>query len=373
MANPKRPTIGLALSGGGAKGIAHVGTLQMIDSLEIPIDYIVGTSMGGIVGALYSIGYSGDDLEYLVKYIDWVELFTDKPVRDNVPFLRKKYDGRHQIVLGLEGFTPVIPEALIEGQNVMLLFSRLTMGYQSVDNFDQLPIPYQCVATDLVKGKEVIINSGSLAKAMRTTMSIPTVFKPVSWGDSLLVDGGLVNNLPTDVLKDMGVDIIIAVDVGAPLLERKDIKSLVDVFQQTYNLLGLERIEQNIKLADILVSPDIKSFSPADFDPKQVDLLLEQGRIAAAKKLQEFRTLKNRLHIVETQKKNRSRTASVDPIRRIYGLQITGNENLSFSFIYNQIGLSPGDLFNENELENRITQLYALGYFKMIDYDHYTG
>ena len=107
----------------------------MLDSLEIPIDYIVGTSMGGIVGALYSVGYSGDDLEYLVKYIDWIELFTDRPKRENVPYLRKKYDGRHQVVLGLKGFTPVIPEAMIEGQNVTLLFSRLTLGYESVKNF----------------------------------------------------------------------------------------------------------------------------------------------------------------------------------------------------------------------------------------------
>jgi NTE family protein len=368
FANPDRPKIGLALSGGGAKGIAHVGTLQMLDSLEIPIDYIVGTSIGGIVGALYSVGYSGDDLEYLLEYIDWIELFTDRPKRENVPYLRKKYDGRHQIILGLNGFTPVIPEAMIEGQNVTMLFSRLTLGYDSVQNFDELPIPFRCVATDLLRGKEIILDSGSLAKAMRTTMSIPTVFKPVSWGDSLLVDGGLVNNLPTDVLKDMGPDIIIAVDVGAPLLERKDINSFVDVFQQTYNLLGLQRIEQNKHLADILISPDIKSFSSTDFDPTTIDLLLKKGRAAAAAQLPEFIALKNKLDLFKPEKKFQPGNLPAESIRRIHGIQITGNKELSFSFIYNQIGLNPGDLFSENELENRITQLYALGYFKTIDY-----
>jgi NTE family protein len=203
---------------------------------------------------------------------------------------------------------------------------------------------------------------------MRATMSIPTVFKPVNWGDSLLVDGGLVNNLPTDVLKSMGPDIIIGVDVGAPLLARDDIQSIIDVFQQTYNLLGLERIEKNKDLADILISPDIRSFSSADFDPGIVDLLIEKGREAAYRKMDQLLDLKQKLAAYPLVINDSLDKVSSNSLKIIHGIQVTGNKELSFSFIYNQIGLNPGDVFDEKEIERRITDLYALGYFKAIDY-----
>jgi len=369
VASQERPKIGLVLSGGGAKGIAHVGTLQMLDSLGIPIDYITGTSMGGIVAALYSAGYTGDDLEKLVTEIDWNELFTDRPVRENVPYLRKKYDGRHQIVLGMKGFTPVIPDAMVEGQKVTLLFTQLTLQYESVKDFDQLPIPYRCIATDLLTGKEIILSKGSLSKAMRSTMSIPSVFKPVTWGDSLLVDGGLINNFPADVLKKMGPDIIIGVDVGAPLMRKEDIKSFLDVIEQTFNLVGLERVEENKKLADIIITPDIKNFSSADFERDKIKLLLEKGKEAAQSKKKHLTELKE---ILDTYTQDHSDSLNVDltdSSKIIYGIQVAGNEQLSFSFIYNQIGLKPGNIFNVEDLESRITHLYALGYFKTIEYD----
>ena len=168
-----RPKIGLVLSGGGAKGFAHIGTLKMLDSLHIPIDYIVGTSMGGLAGALYAIGYTGHDLEKLVERSDWKEIFSDNPPRTELPYFVRKETGRYQLEFGISGVKPVAPSGLIYGQKVSLLFSSLTFPYESVNDFDNLPIPFRCVAVDLVTGNQVVLKSGSLAKAMRATMATP--------------------------------------------------------------------------------------------------------------------------------------------------------------------------------------------------------
>jgi NTE family protein len=184
-----RPKIGLTLSGGGARGFAHIGALKMIDSLQIPVDYIAGTSMGGIIGALYASGYSAEKIEQMAYEANWEELFTDRPPRSSIPYLQKKDDGKFQIELGLDGFTPVIPSGLVGGQKIALLFANLTASTPHTLHFDSLSIPYRCITVDLLSGREVVLKRGSLAKAMRATMAIPTVFSPVEWGDSLLVDG----------------------------------------------------------------------------------------------------------------------------------------------------------------------------------------
>jgi len=184
-----RPKIGLVLSGGGARGFAHIGTLKLLDSLKIPIDYIAGTSMGGIIGALYAVGYSGKEIEKIVRSTNWKEIFSDSPARNKQPFVKKATSGRYLVSLPVKGILPSIPSGLIKGQKVFQILSKLIYAYQNVSDFNKLPIPFNCVATDIVSGKEVILNHGSLALAIRATMSIPTIFTPVEWGDSLLVDG----------------------------------------------------------------------------------------------------------------------------------------------------------------------------------------
>ena len=214
FAQDDRPKIGLVLSGGGARGFAHIGVLKMLDSLNFPVDYIAGTSIGGLIGALYACGYKGAEIEKIVNSADWDALLSDTPARNTIPYLQKYDDSKYQIQLSLQGITPVVPSGLIQGQKICLLISELLVKDGTVYNFDNLKIPLHCVAVDLISGNEVILQSGSLAQAMRATMSIPTIFSPVEWGDSILVDGGMVNNLPVDVVKEMGADLVIAVDVG---------------------------------------------------------------------------------------------------------------------------------------------------------------
>ena len=209
------PKIGLALSGGGSKGFAQIAVLKALDSLNIPIDYIAGTSIGSIVGAMYAIGYSGKQIEEMARTTDWNEVQKDKPERKYLPHFRKKDTGKYQLDFDLEGIKPVMPTGLIYGQKIILELSKWTREYEQVYNFDLLPIPFRCNAFDILSGKEVIIKEGSLSHALRASLSIPTIFAPVEWGDRLLVDGGVANNLPVDIVKDMGADIVLAVDVSS--------------------------------------------------------------------------------------------------------------------------------------------------------------
>ena len=166
-ADSKRPKMGLVLSGGGVRGFAHIGTLQLLDSLDIPVDYIAGTSMGSIIGGFYAVGYSGTEIEEMVRSTNWMEFMTDRPKRQKLPFLQKKDDGRFQVELGLEKFTPVVPSGLIQGQKVYQYFAKKLYASDVVRDFDDLPIPFRCVAVDLITGREIVLQSGSLVKAIR--------------------------------------------------------------------------------------------------------------------------------------------------------------------------------------------------------------
>lgn len=370
-----RPKVGLVLSGGGAKGFAHIGILQMLDSLNIPVDYIAGTSIGGIGGALYSIGYNGDDLESLMTDLDWDEIFTDRPPREQLPYFQKKDVGRYQLEFGLDGVKPVTPSGLIFGQKISLLFSSLTFPYEQVDNFNELPIPFRCVAVDLITGNEVVLKDGSLAKAMRATMAIPTVFSAVEWGDSLLVDGGMLNNLPVDVVRRMGAEVVIAVDVESPMKSREEIRSVLDVLNQTLALIGLEKKKQNLQFVDLLIKPDIGRFTVGDFDEGKVRQIVETGKSAAKRYLPELLALRDKykLDYEDVPESGSDATATVQleqsqkPI--INGIYISNNRNLSFTFIYRLLGIQPGMQLDTDELNARIMNVYSLGYFEKIEYD----
>ena len=361
-----RPKIGLVLSGGGAKGFAHIGTLKMLDSLQISIDYIVGTSMGGIAGALYAIGYNGHDMENFVQRCDWKEIFSDKPRRTELPYFVRKETGKYQLVFGLKGIKPVTPSGLIYGQKVSLLFSSLTFPYENINDFDKLPIPFRCVAVDLVTGNQVVLKSGSLAKAMRATMAIPTIFSPVEWGDSLLIDGGFSNNLPINVVKEMGADIVIAVDVESPLKKRKRLNTALSILEQTIGLLGLEQRRKNEKLADIHIRPDLTGFTTGDFDNDKIKKIVQRGIEAAQKNKNQFVSLKKKHQLHRMEDPTIIDLANKHP--RIYDLQITGHTALPFSFIYEQLNTKPADSLNLSILKGRIAEMKALGYFEKISY-----
>jgi len=367
----QRPKIGLVLSGGGARGAAHLAALRMLDSLQIPIDYIAGTSMGGLAGALYSIGYSAQEIDSIVMNADWDELFSDFPRRVDLPYLEKKIDGRYQLDFDLKGVTPVLPLGLIEGQKIILLFSRLTYPHEVIADFDRLPIPFRCVAVDLISGKEVVLKKGSLPKAMRATMSIPSVFSPVEWGDSLLIDGGLVNNLPVDVVKRMGADIVIAVNVGTQLKPRKYLKSILDIFEQSFNIPQSYKEAQNLRKVDILIAPDLQKFSAADFNPASLKKIKAAGEQAARRMLPELIALQTRLRQLQPAGRplRKKRSGHEQPSLIVHSVEIRGNRILPFTFIYKLLGIVPGQKLDPGMLNRNVMALYSLNYFRTIYYD----
>lgn len=445
----QRPKVGLVLSGGGAKGFAHIEILKMLDSLNFPVDYIAGTSMGGIMGGFYAIGYSGSEIENIVEEINWSRIFSDSPPRGRVPILEKQYDGEYMVNLELKDFQIKPPSGFIAGQEIMKAFSRYTNPVSSITDFDEFPIPYRCVAVDIVSGKEVAIDKGYLALAMRSTMSIPSAFAPVAYGDYLFVDGGVANNLPVDVVRKMGAEFVISVNVGAPPLKRDQINDVLDVTLQTVFIPGFKREEENLAASDIVITPEIGPFGTGDFFPDAINSIISSGKAAAfAKKdtlagilekwgisrnnprdplinnsqledtvsemqhkVTSIRTLRNNLlsrqeiaaivqidtgHFVEaidweenqllldnsnyfvtselSYKHTSDSTATVfidvrekvQPIIR--RIDIHGNETLSFKFIYNLLSLKPGQPFDYNLMNERLDELYSLGYFQLIYY-----
>ncbi|MBN2092639.1 patatin-like phospholipase family protein [candidate division KSB1 bacterium] len=361
-----RPKIGLVFSGGGAKGFAHIGILGLIDSLKIPIDYIAGTSMGAIIGGFYAIGYNGYDLEAMAFRNDWDEIFSDKPPRRLLPYFEKKDTGRFQLEFGMVGTKPVTPSALIYGQKVSLLLSSLTFPYERITDFDNLPIPFRCVAVDLVTGNEVVLKQGSLAKALRSSMSIPTVFSPVEWGDSLLVDGGMVNNLPVNVVKEMGADLVIAVDVENPLFGRDKLKSVTNILNQSITLLGLERKLANLDQVDVLIRPEIAGFSVLDFSDEKIRAIIKNGKQAAYHLLPELLRLKEICQIATSV--DSSQFYNQQARNYIQNIQISGRFNTPFSQLYDALQLKHGDVFDLIAFKQKIAEIRMQYNFEKIEY-----
>ncbi len=366
-ANPSdSPKIGLVLSGGGAKGFAHIGILKMIDSLDIPIDYIAGTSIGGIVGALYAIGYSGYEIERLALRTEWDALFSNKPDRAILPYLLKKKDGKYRLTFGLKEYTPQAPSGLISGQKISLMAANLTLNAEYIRDFDNFYIPFRCVCADLISGEEVVLKKGSLAKAMRATMSIPTVFSPVEWGDSLLIDGGAINNLPVDVVREMGAGFIIAVNVMSPKRNRENLTNMIDILDETFNIPLYPRIEKNIEASDIYIAPDIKYFGASDFENKKVRQLLKVGEEAAREHKQQLINLKDRYNLIRSGDLKDNMPLDKNPV--IYGISITGNITMSYIDVYKSLDIKPGDRFDPKSFTDKMTELRTSGFFQSVNY-----
>ena len=275
-----RPKIGLVLSGGGARGWAHVGVLRWFEEHRIPVDYIAGTSMGGLVGAMYAMGASPGEIKQIGKELDWDKALSGPPSFDELSFRRKEDQRAYpsDIELGA-GKGIKLPGGVNPGHNIGLIFDRLTLPYATLRNFDDLPIPFRCVATDMLDAREVVFKSGPLSKALRATMSIPGVFTPVEIDNMVLADGGLLNNIPTDVAKDMGADIIIAINVGTPLGTREDIVTLPGMLSQIIGVATIESDRRHLKLANLAITPDLGKFTLLDF--QEVDAISELGYKAA--------------------------------------------------------------------------------------------
>jgi len=294
-----RPKIAVVLSGGGAKGIAQIPTLQIIDSLNIPVDYIVGTSMGSITGALYSMGYSSDEILNETFKTDWDMVLSNYKKRTNLYFFQKSDYDEYPVEFNLSGITPQTPMALTNGHGTYMSLSDKVGVYELINNFDELPIPFRCNAVDLLSGQEIVFKDGSLTKALRSSTSIPSVFHPVKDNNFLLIDGGVLNNFPSDIAKNLGADIIIGINVSFSKSESSDINTVFDVLSQSILLNGFQKRIENLYYTDILIEPKGLKYSTLSFDKNTLNDIYMIGKKAAYKKIDKFIELQKTLNVKE--------------------------------------------------------------------------
>ena len=276
---PKRRTVALALSGGSALGLAHIGVIKYFEEHHIPIDYIAGTSMGGLVGGFYSTGLSSAELERIVAQVDWSEMLNSNPRFLDQPVVEKQYWNKAVGSLTLHFGRRLSLPGINPGQSLALLFSRHTMAYANLDSFDELPVPFRCVATDLVSGNATVLDRGSLPKALRATMALPGIFTPVTWGNKVLIDGGLVQNLPVEPAREMGANVVIAVMFEGKHASAVEFKSLSGVLRQTISIPVKQNEQRSAALADIIIRVQTGNLSGSSYESSAT--LIQKGYEAA--------------------------------------------------------------------------------------------
>ena len=260
-----RPKIGLTLSGGGAKGLAHIGILQAIDSAGLKIDYLTGTSMGSIIGAMYAAGYSGDSIEQLARGLDWDLLFSTSPQLNAISIEEKSEYQNYAIEIPFEKGKFKIGKGIIEGQELWLKMSDMFEPVYNITDFSKLSIPFKCIATDLATGDAIQMDHGNIVTAIRASMAIPLVFTPVKYENKLLVDGGVVNNFPVLDVKQMGADYVIGVNLSTGLDRAEDLESALDILLQIGFFKDAENFEKHKSACDLYIFPDLKGYSTGDF------------------------------------------------------------------------------------------------------------
>ena len=275
-----RKSVGLVLSGGGAKGVAHISAIRALEEAGIPIDYIAGTSMGAIIGGLYAIGYDTNTLDSMVRTQDWNALIYDRVSRRDLSFAAKQQDEKYLATVEIgPGRTVNLPSGIITGRNVYNLLYELTFGYHGTLDFHELPIPFTCMGYDMVSGRSVPLANGSLPECIRASMSIPGAFQTVEIDSMVLVDGGIGNNFPADIVRQMGAEVVIGIDVTAPLRTRDELTSFAAIFDQITSFTAMDAYERNLKLVDLYIHPDITGYTAASFSPDAIDTLLIRGRM----------------------------------------------------------------------------------------------
>ncbi len=364
-----RPRVGLVLGGGGARGAAHIGVLKELERMRIPVDAIAGTSMGAILGGLYATGMTAAELETLVGSLDWAAALSDEPDRDNLSF-RRKQDEREapiDLELGLAGTRLLLPKGAIQGQKLDLLLRELTLGVSHIDDFDELPIPFRAIASDIERGETWVMGRGDLATSIRASMSVPAVFAPVRVDGRLLVDGGIVGNLPVEVMQQMGVDVIIAVDVEFPLYAAKDLDSALTITEQMLTILiRKETLRQIDRLAedDVLIRPDLGTFASTDF--ANISATIVPGADAARAQADKLAALA--LDPAAWDTYLASRTRPVPPASHLAFVRVVHDGVLAPDVLESKLTVSAGDPIDHAILAHNADRLYGLQFYEKVSY-----
>jgi NTE family protein len=354
--------VGLVLSGGGAKGLAHIGALKVIDSLGLKVDYIAGTSMGAVIGALYASGYSGKQLDSIFQSVDFDKLINDVIPRSSKAFFERDNFEKYAIVLPFDGLKIHLPSAISRGQNVFNLFSKLTTHVSQIDDFKDLPIPFFCIATNVETGEAVVLDKGSLPLAISASGAFPSLFQPVIIDNQILIDGGVVNNYPIDKLKAKGMDVIVGVDVQDELSKREDLNSAPSILLQINNFRTIRDMKEKSEKTDVYIKPNIKEFNVISFDEGAE--IIENGRLAATEHLDALKKL-----LSKNPEFSGSKNVAIADSLNIKNISIDGNSKYTRAYILGKLKLKSDEKVSYEKFEKGVNNIIATDNFESFYYD----
>jgi NTE family protein len=364
----KKPKVALVLSGGGAKGLAHIALLQTLDSLDIVPDLIVGNSMGSVVGGLYAMGYSGDSIANIVKEADWEQLIGGRVSLKNVSVEEKTEFNRYLIELDYAKGKINLGKFLLNDQNLRQFITTLTFPSYKINDFDKLPIPFRAVATDIVHGKIVVLKSGSLAMAMRASMSLPGVFSAVPYKETLLIDGAILNNFPVDIAKSLGADIIIGSDVGDGMMGKKELESISALLFQAGMLSSHLNNEKNRALCDILINhAENLTYGTTDFQRNQE--IYAEGKLGVADKIAELVALSKRL------KNYTAERVDVPFVReqmKLDTIVYKGISRTNMPLVQARTNINSGQIYTKQELIDGVNRAMGTTIFSQITFEPFS-
>ena len=358
---PENPKVGLVLSGGGAKGLAHIGVLKVIDSLGIRIDYIAGTSMGSAVGGLYAAGYSAKQLDSIFRVIDFDVLLGDKVPRASKSFQERKNAEKYAASLPIKDFKIQLPSSISRGQNLFNLFTKLTLDVSGVSDFSQLPIPFYCTATDMESGASLILDSGNLAEAISISSTLPTLFQPQERDGALLMDGGISNNYPIEHLRTKNLDYIIGVSVEEELLSKEQINSISDILTQISNFKSVKDLRQKEQLTDLFIEPNVDDFTIISFN-KGAEII-KRGEVSITPFLGQLNKLAKKQNFKKPIKKN----MFLDSLR-FKEVVINGNEKYTDSYVFGKLRFRRGETISFDDFSKGVNNLLATKNFDSFRY-----
>ena len=352
----KNPRVGLVLSGGGAKGLAHIGVLKTLDSLGVRIDYVAGTSMGAVMGGLYATGYTGKQIDSIISATDFDLLITDDVPRKSRTFYERKNAEKYALTLPFNNFKIQLPSSISRGQNVFNLLSKLTLDVSGVEDFSKLPIPFYCIATDMLTGKEVVLDRGNLAQAISASSALPTLYQPVRLDNKLLMDGGIVNNYPILGLESKDLDIIIGVDVQDDLLTINKLESVSNILIQISNFRVAKEMVGKSKLTDIYIKPEVSEYSLVSF--KEGAEIIRKGQTAITSQLEE-------LKIIAKAQNFTKRKAKIPEIQKIKinDISIFGLNKYTASYVRGKLRFRTGETISFDNFSKGVNNLVATNNF----------
>ena len=365
--NQEDKKIGLVLSGGTAKGLAHIGILKVLDEEKVPIEYVTGTSMGSIIGGMYSVGYTPDEIEEIAVSMDWMSLFNDKIERKDKGAVRNSIEDKNSTVIPIKNFMPKLPSGAVGGKTASQRLNELFYGALGVEDFKKFPRKFAAVATDLESGEGVMIDKGSIATAVRESLSIPSVFAPIRDGKRLYIDGGVVRNLPVQDVKVLGADYTIGVNVGDGFTKRDESKmNLIDVISDATTIAGRQEVERQIRMLDLYMKPDLEKFESYDFS--KVKDIIAAGEAVARANINEIRKLSNPELYEKLEEKRKEFRQTWKDEYNITGIVIDGNKKYTRAYFDKFFPKKLGTL-TRLDMEKIVNNIYQNGDFTTVYYE----